>query len=149
MERVQKVLRLPNQQFKRTIGVQKPVFQRMMNVLQTAYEKLHEQGGAPHGFSVGDTLLITLQYYREYRTMEPIAIDYGCSKSTVSRSITWVEKTLSADGQFQLPGKQALQDDVIKEIAIDVTEHPIHRPKKSWKSGIPARKSVILSSLKS
>jgi len=68
-------------------------------------DKLRENGGDPHGLSVGDKLLITLQYYREYRTMEHIAIDYGCSKSTVSRSITWVEKTLSAHGQFQLPGK--------------------------------------------
>jgi hypothetical protein len=146
MERVQKALKLPNQQFKRNIGVHKPVFHKMMRVLQTAYAKLHEQGGDPHGLSVGDKLLITLQYYREYRTMEHIAIDYGCSKSTVSRSITWVEQSLSADGQFQLPGKQALQDGEVKTIAVDVTEHPINRPKKNRKIGIPARKSGIPSS---
>jgi hypothetical protein len=149
MERVQKILKLPNQQFKRNIGTTKSVFQRMMHILQTAYDKLHEQGGDPHGLCVGDKLLITMQYYREYRTMEHIAIDYGCSKSTVSRSITWVEKTLSANGQFQLPGKQALQDGEVKTVAVDVTEHPINRPQKNKKIGIQARKSGIPSSRRS
>ena len=99
-----------------------------MRVLQAAYEKQHEAGGKPPDLTVSDKLLITLQYYREYRTMEHIGIDYGCSKSSVSRSVRWVEQTLSADGQFQLPGKQALQDGTPKTVAVDVTEHPIHRP---------------------
>jgi len=154
MDRTEKALKLPCEQFKRNIGTTKPVFQQMMTVLQTAYEKLHESGGNPNGLTVGDKLLITLQYYREYRTMEHISIDYGCSKSTVSRSIGWVEQTLSADGQFQLPGKQALQEEVlqsgdVKTVAIDVTEHPINRPKKNKRIGTPARKSGIPTSLKS
>jgi hypothetical protein len=149
MERAKKALKLPNKQFKRNIGTTKSVFQKMMCVLQTAYEKQHEAGGKPPDLTVGDKLLITMQYYREYRTMEHISIDYGCSKSSVSRSIHWVEQTLSADGQFQLPGKQALQDGTPKTVAIDVTEHPIHRPKKIRKSGIPARKSGIPSSHRS
>jgi hypothetical protein len=146
MERAEKALKLPNQQFKRVIGTTKSVFQRMMTVLNAAYEKLHEPGGKPPDLSVGDKLLITLQYYREYRTMEHIGIDYGCSKSAVSRSVQWVENTLSADGQFQLPGKQALQDGDVKTVAVDVTEHPINRPKKNRKIGIPARKSGTQSS---
>lgn len=149
MERVTNALKLPNQQFKRNIGVRKPVFHKMLRVLHTAYEKLHELGGDPHGLGIGDKLLITLQYYREYRTMEHIAIDYGCSKSTVCRSINWVETTLSADGQFQLPGKQALQEGEVKEVAIDVTEHTINRPKKNKRIGTLARKSGIPSSRRS
>ena len=43
--------------------------------------------------------------------MESIADEYDCSKSSVCRSIHWVEDTLSADGRFQLPGKKALQED--------------------------------------
>jgi len=154
MERVKKALKMPNKQFKRIIGTTKPVFLMMKNVLEIAQEKLHETGGKPPNLTVGDKLLITLQYYREYRTMESIAVDYGCAKSSVCRSINWVENTLSADGQFQLPGKRALQDGTLKTVAVDVTEHPIERPKKelfgsstnAGKNGIRARKSDIRSS---
>ena len=119
----------------------------MLDILQTAHSALHETGGKPnHLLSVGDKLLITLKYYREYTTMESIADDYDCSRSWVCRSIHWVEDVLSADGRFQLPGKQALQEEEPKTVAIDVTEHPIERPKKSRKIGIPARKSGIRSS---
>jgi hypothetical protein len=146
MERAEKALKMRDKQFKRIIGTTKPVFQMMINVLEIAHEKLHETGGKPPDLTVGDKLLMTLQYYREYRTMESIGVDYGCAKSSVCRAINWVENTLSADGQFQLPGKQALQDGTLKTVAIDVTEHPIERPKKNRKNGIPARKSDIRSS---
>jgi predicted DNA-binding protein YlxM (UPF0122 family) len=150
MSRVEKKLKLSDETFKRRIGTTKPVFQKMLNILQTAYDKLHETGGKPPDLTVSDKLLLTLKYYREYTTMESIADDYDCSKSTIHRSITWVEQTLSADGQFQLPGKQALQDDgEIQTVAVDVTEHPIQRPKKNRKSGILVRKSGIRSSPKS
>ena len=76
MERVKKALKMPNKQFKRIIGTTKPVFLMMKNVLEIAQEKLHETGGKPPNLTVGDKLLITLQYYREYRTMESIAV--GC-----------------------------------------------------------------------
>jgi hypothetical protein len=73
--------------------------------------------------------------------MEHIGVDYGCSKSSVHRSIVWVENALSADGRFQLPGKEALQDNITETVAVDVTEHPIERPKKNKTNGIQARKS--------
>jgi len=158
MTRVEKRLKLSDEKFKRRIGTTKPVFLLMLDILQTAYDKLHQSGGKPPNLSVGDKLLITLKYYREYMTMESLADDYDCSKSAVCRSIHWVEDVLSADGRFQLPGKKALQDDETKTVesditapqtvAIDVTEHRIERPKKSRKTTIPARKSVIPSNRK-
>ena len=143
MSRVEKKLRLSDEKFKRRIGTTKPVFQKMLALLETAHVKLHERGGKPPDLTPGDKLLIALKYYREYTTMESIADDYNCSTSTVHRSITWVEQTLSADGQFQLPGKQALQEEIqqdgeVETVAVDVTEHPINRPQKDqgdWYSG--------------
>jgi len=131
---------MSNKQFKRIVGTTKPVFRSMLDVLQVAFDKLHEPGGKPPNLTPGDKLLITLEYYREYRVMERIGMSYGCAKSTVSRSINWVEDTLSADGQFQLPGKRALQENDVKTVAIDVTEHRIERPQKNRRTGIPARK---------
>jgi predicted DNA-binding protein YlxM (UPF0122 family) len=148
MNRIEKKLTLSDEKFKRCLGTTKPVFHTMLDILQTAYDKLHKQGGKPPDLTPGDKLLITLKYYREYTTMESIGDDFGCSKSTIYRSITWVEQTLSADGRFQLPGKAALQDGEVKEVAVDVTEHSINRPKKSRKSGTPARKRSIPTSLR-
>jgi len=153
MTRVEKKLKLSDDKFKRRIGTTKPVFLTMLDVLETAHAHLHRLGGKPPDLSVGDKLLITLKYYREYVTMESIADDYNCSKSAVCRSIHWVEDVLSADGRFQLPGKKALQDDETKTespktVAIDVMEHPIERPKKNRRSGTAARKSVIRSNRK-
>ena len=145
MRRLDDALRLPDDQFKRIIGTTKPVFRTMLEVLQDAHVKLHRFGGKPPKLTPSDKLLIALQYYREYRTMEHIALDFGCAKSSVCRSVVWVEETLSADGRFQLPGKQALldQENSGRTVAVDVTEHPVERPKKSRKSGIPARKNDI------
>ena len=148
MSRIEKKLQLSDEKFKRRIGTTKAVFQTMVDILQTAHAQLHKQGGKPPDLTPGDKLLITLKYYREYTTMESIGDDFDCSKSTIYRSITWVEHTLSADGRFQLPGKAALQDGEVKEVAVDVTEHSINRPKKIRKSGIPARKRSIPTSLR-
>ena len=131
VERVEKILRMRDAPFKHIIGTTKPVFQEMIALVEVACEKLHEFGGKPPKLTPADKLLITLQCYREYRTMEHLAVDLGCSKSSVCRSVTWTEETLAADGRFQLPGKQALQEDQVKTVAIDVTEHPIERPKKT------------------
>jgi hypothetical protein len=109
MDRVEQKLKWSDEKFKLRIGTTKPVFNIMLEILQTEHFKLHEAGGKPPTLTVGDKLLITLKYYREYTTMESIADDYDCSKSSIHRSITWVEKTLSVDGRFQLPGKDALK----------------------------------------
>ena len=149
MTRVEKQLKLSDETFKRRIGTTKSVFLTMLDILETAYVHLHQSGGKPPNLTVGDKLLITLKYYREYVTMESLADDYDCSKSAICRSIQWVEDVLSADGRFQLPGKESLQEGDPKTMAIDVTEHPIERPKKSRNSGIPARKSGTRSNRKS
>ncbi len=126
----------------------------MLEMLKAEHEKLHKPGGKPNDLSPGDKLLITLKYYREYVTMESIADDYHCAKSSVCRSIHWVEDTLSADGRFQLPGKKALENTSPKEVAIDavlvkIHEHPIERPQKSRRITIQARKKGIRSNRKS
>src|SRR5215468_1971929 len=84
MSRIEKKLKLSDEKFKRRIGTTKAVFRLMLAILQVAYHKLHEQGGKPPDLTVGDKLLITLKYYREYTTMESIADDYDCSKSSVA-----------------------------------------------------------------
>jgi len=135
-ERVQKALTLPNKQFKRLFGVKKETFYRMLEILHLAFEELHQRGGKPlTKLPIEDKLLLTLQYWREYRTMEHLAYEYGVVKSAVHSSMTWVDNALIRDGTFRLPGKNALiaGENRPQTIVIDVTESPIERPPKTEK----------------
>ena len=131
--------------FKRLYGVKPDTFEKMKGILQKAFNELHKQGGKPPKLTVEDKLYITLKYLREYRTMESIGADYGVVKSAVCESVQWVEDTLSKDKTFRLPDKKILKkaSPSLEYIVVDVTESPINRPKKTNKSGIRERKSVI------
>jgi len=131
--------------FKRMFGVKIKTFNKMIEILEKEYSKIHKKGGSPPKMSVEDKLYATLKYLREYRTMEHIGGDYGVSKSTICESIQWVENTLKQDGTFELPGKKVLKkaSGAIEFVVIDVTESPINRPKKTKKSIIRAKRSVI------
>ena len=94
-ERVQKALQLSNTKFKRLFGVKIETFGRMLEILQVAFDDLHKQGGKPlTKLQVADKLLLTLQYWREYRTMEHLGYEYGVVKSAVHSAMVWVENTL-------------------------------------------------------
>jgi len=147
-EHVHKALSTSNRQFKRLFGVKRQTFFNMLEILQGAYEQLHKFGGKPSTkLRVEDRLLVTLQYWREYRTMEHLAYEYNTVKSYIHKVIEWVEDTLIHDGTYRLPGKKVLVDKehAPRVVAIDVTEHPIERPKKSRNQAIPARKSATPS----
>ena len=99
--------------------------------------------GRPPKLSRADQLLLTLMYWREYRTQFHIGQAHGISESAVCRTIQQVEKTLIESGQFTLPGKKKLQtsDTLIEVVIIDATEQPIERPKNK-KGTLVARKSA-------
>jgi len=131
--------------FKRMFGVKINTFNKMKEILEKEYGKMHKKGGSPPKMTVEDKLYATLKYLREYRTMEHISGDYGVSKSTICESIQWVENTLKQDGAFELPGKKVLKkaSGAIEFVVIDVTESPINRPKKTKKSITRAKRNVI------
>ena len=123
--------------FKRLTGVQRETFGQMLKVV----EKGLREFGRPTKLSRADQLLMTLMYWREYRTEFHIAQSYGVSEATVCRTIQKVENALVRSGKFRLPGKKTLQasDTVFEVILVDVSEQPIERPKKA-KNGITAAK---------
>ena len=102
----------------------------------------HQKGGKPlRSLSMTDKLVIMLQYYREYRTMEHMAFDYSISKSTVCESIQWVENTLIKSKEFTLPSKRKLvEDGKINTVIVDVTECELERPKKKQKDYYSVKK---------
>lgn len=95
--------------------------------------------GRPTKLSRADQLLLSMMYWREYRTEFHIAQSYGTAESTVYRTIQKIENALVRSGKFRLPGKKAFQasDTVFKVVLVDVSEQSVERPKKT---GITAKK---------
>jgi len=131
--RYETIKHLKNADFKRLTGVQRETFERMLAVV----EKGLRDFGRPTKLSRADQLLMTLMYWREYRTEFHIAQSYGVSEATVCRTIQKVENALVRSGKFRLPGKKALQpsDTLFEVVLVDVSEQPIECPKKA-KNGI-------------
>jgi len=126
-----KLERLSKSEFKRLTGVKKYTFELMVKILNVQYAVDHELGGKPSKLTMEDKLLMTLEYWREYRTYFHIGTSYGYSESQAYKAIKWVEATLINSGVFNIPGKKKLHTlDKDAIVLIDVTESPIERPKK-------------------
>jgi len=145
MNNEKRIKKLKDEEYQELFGVKKETFTKMLEILNNKYIELHRQGGKKPKLSVLDKLIITLGYYREYRSMKNIAFDYGVVKSTVCDSINWVEQTLIKDGTFSLPKKRKLLEDNIEveAILVDATECEIERPKKNKKNGIQGKRKSI------
>lgn len=135
--RYETVQNLKDEDFKRSTGVQRSTFEKMLEVVEEGLRDF----GRPPKLSRADQLLMTLMYWREYRTEFHIGLAYGVSEATVCRTIRKIEDVLIKSKQFHLPGKKVVQpsDTVIEVVLVDVTEQPIERPKKD-NAGITAAK---------
>jgi len=138
--RYDQIKALRPEQFRRLTGVKPATFEAMFAALKASWREF----GRPPKLAWEDQLLLTLGYWREYRSLFHLAHEYGVSEVTVWRIIRRVEDTLTRSGEFTLPGKKALvQSDLAFEvILVDVSETPIERPKKSNDAITAARKSV-------
>ena len=135
--------KLSESQFLRLTGVKKPVFEKMLAVAAVAHERKKARGGRPDKLSVGDMLMMTLEYLREYRTYFHIGNNYGISENYAWKLTRRVEDTLIKSGEFSLPGKKELLKDDVKYSVLqaDATETPVERPKRGSSFGIRGRKN--------
>jgi hypothetical protein len=85
---------LTDTDFKRLTGVQRETFEEMLQVVEKGLPSF----GRPPKLSRADQLLMTLMYWREYRTEFHIAQSYGVSEATVCRTIRKVEDVLVQGG---------------------------------------------------
>ena len=143
-------------EFKRVCGVYPDTFKDMVTVLK-AEKVWQKKTGRPSKLSTEDQLLITLEYWREYRTYFHRGNSWGVNESTAYRIVRKVENILIKSGLFNLPGKKALleSNSEIEVIVVDVSEQEIERPKKKQKSyysgkqGYHTLKSQIVADQKS
>lgn len=122
-----------NSEFRRLTGVNRRVFELMLELVSEAKaaRRKHPNRGVKPKLQDEDQLLLTLMYYREYRDLLHVGVAYGMSESQTCRIIADIEKLLLGDGRFHLPGKKSLHGPGPEFTIIDVSEHPIERPKKS------------------
>lgn len=119
-------------EFKRLCGVSRDTFAQMVEVLRPQLERVGRRGGQ-NKLSTEDQLLITLEYWREYRSQFHIGTTWGLHETTVGRMIRKVENLLIKCGKFRLPSQRALYQPgwERKVMVVDVGEMEIERPKKN------------------
>ena len=147
MNKFEKIQRLEDKDFKLITGVTKEVFDKMLEVLLEDHERTHAKGGRK-GVPVELRLTIALEYWREYRSMRHMALDYDIPLSTLCDCITWVEDVLSSSEEFKLQDlkerfKPNEEEDAIEVVLIDVEEQPIERPKVGQEKSYSGKKNDI------
>ena len=142
-ERYVKLKDIKDDQFRRFTGVKRQTFNRMLEILQEAFQRKMAFWGRKPNLSVADMLLLALEYLREYRTYFHIAKSYEVSESSAYRMSRWVEDMLIKHPDFALPGRKALhRSDMRYEVVlVDATETPIQRPKKNKSTSIQAKRN--------
>ena len=141
----ERVKYLKPEEFKRLCGVQPETFAKMLGVLPSP-AKPKQKPGRPSKLSLEDQLLLTLEYWREYRTYFHVGQSWGVNESTAYRIVRNIENALSQSRAFSLPGKKQLQgsESEIKVVVVDVTESPIERPKKNKSASIVEKRNGTL-----
>ena len=139
--RYKTIKNLKDSDFKRLTGVQRETFEKMLDAIEQGLREF----GRPPKLSRADQLLMTLMYWREYRTEFHIAQSYSLSEATVCRTIQKIENILVRSGKFRLPGKKALQpsDTIFEVVLVDASEQPIERPKKAKNNTTAAKRGDI------
>jgi hypothetical protein len=143
----EQVKSLKSEDFKRLCGVRPETFNQMLEAVR-AHSRAKQKTGRPGKLCLEDQLLMTLEYWREYRTYFHIGQSWGVNESTAYRIIRKIEDTLTKSRTFTLPGKKRLtnSDYQVQVVIVDVTESPIERPKKNKKSStVEKRNNIHLS----
>ena len=120
---------LSDEGFKRRFGVQRTTFVKMVDCLKPQWRPTPKPGPKP-SLNLEEQVLVTLEYWREYRTYFHIGSSWGVSESTLWRYVHWVEEHLIKTKMFHRPGKKMLLQGLITVTIMDVTETPIERPKR-------------------
>jgi hypothetical protein len=139
--RYETVEKLSDEEFKRATGVERSTFQTMEAVVAQGLRKF----GRPPKLSRSDQILLTLMYWREYRTEFHIGLAYDVSEATVCRTIRKIEDVLIKSQLFHLPGQKQMQasETTIEIVVLDATEQPIERPQKNNVHITAAKRSAI------
>ena len=138
--RYEKAKKLKDSDFKRLCGVRHETFLEMCEIVQAVENQ--KTSGRNCNLSVENQVLLTLTFWREYRTMFHLGQDWGLHESNISRLVRKIEDILIKSGKFSLPSKRRLlEEDSLTYTIVDVTEMTIERPKKNKRDVIREKRS--------
>lgn len=135
---------LSPEKFKRLCGIKPDTFRRVCQFVREELKRTQKKPGRPTRLSIEDQVLLTFEYWREYRTQFHIANSWNLSEPTVCRIVRKIEDILKKCSDFRLPGKKVLQEqseNLFEIIVVDATETVIERPKKNNAAIIRERKN--------
>lgn len=138
------VKKLSPAEFRRCCGVKPETFEQMVKAV-AAEKILQTKPGRPSKLSREDQVLMTLSYWREYRTYFHLGTSWGIDEANAQRIIKKVENILIKSGLFNFPGKKALVNRELKieAVVVDVAEQEIERPKKNRNPTTAVSRSAI------
>ena len=149
------VKNLNPEQFKRLVGVKPATFEKMVSEAKRINKKetkkvAGKKRGPKEKLNWYDKTLMLLMYYREYRTFAHVGSSYNISESQCWRIVTTLEQWLIKSELFHIPGRRKLtqSDRSWDVVLVDVSEHPIERPKKNRGGIIQAKRKNIPTKVK-
>jgi hypothetical protein len=113
--------------------------------VQVVRDAKQDSRGSYSKLTIPDQILLTLEYWREYRTLFHIAKDWGIHESTAQRTVKKIEDMLIHSKKFSLPSQReiAKSNTEIEIVIVDVAETEIERPKKNRSHTTVAFQSAI------
>ena len=142
--RFEQIAGLNRTSYRRRTGIYPETFHDMHEVLQ-AWEGQKKKPGRPAALSMAEQLILTLEFWWEYRTCFHLGQDWGVHEITARCAVERVEAALLASQRFSLPGKRSLvtEEAVQNAVLVDVSEVPCERPKKINGLGKVVKRSGI------
>ena len=141
--------------FKRLVGVKPDTFEKMVSEAKRISKRegkktIGKKRGPKDKLTWYDRVLMMLMYYREYRTFAHVGSSYNISEAQCWRIVTTLEQWLIKSKLFHVPGRRKLtQSDMEWDVVVvDVSEHPIERPKKNRGGIIQGKGKNILTKAK-
>ncbi|WP_342217827.1 transposase family protein [Spiroplasma endosymbiont of Amphimallon solstitiale] len=89
-----------DQYFRKIVGINKLVFNEILNILLDHQKLKITIGGRPYKMSIKDRLVMTLRYLYENRTYHSIGAEYNMVDTTALRNIRSIEDILIKNNNF-------------------------------------------------
>lgn len=81
------VKELDDEKFRRLTGVKRSTFDKMVSILDHSIKTRKTTSGRKRKLSLENSLLMTLEYIREYRTYFHVSQSYGVSESNTYKTV--------------------------------------------------------------
>jgi hypothetical protein len=130
--------------FRRKVGIRRRTFRQMYQRVRASLDQkriqqpLTRRGKTSTALTRVEKLLLTFVYVRQYPTFAELGDMFGISESYANKLYhRYLDILVQVLG---LPGKNALLDESLQAVLLDVTEQPIERPTRKQRQFYSGKK---------